>query len=145
MLTDGLVWIIVMFLSDSHSDGTHSLQSIWWKATFLQIWWRNKLICILDSLMGSKYSTIFLSSSFKSFMISACPVAAQAAVTCPQVKTSKRRLVTWVGVTVWSVLFSPRGKQVRETPALGAASSDRQIRSIWGWPAKQTLVWTQFS
>ncbi len=25
--TDGL-WIIVMFLSDSHSDGTHSLQSI---------------------------------------------------------------------------------------------------------------------
>ncbi len=28
MLTDGVVWIIVMFLSDSHSDGTHSLQSI---------------------------------------------------------------------------------------------------------------------
>ncbi len=27
MLTDGL-WIIVMFLSDSHSDGTHSLQCI---------------------------------------------------------------------------------------------------------------------
>ncbi len=27
MWTDGL-WIIVMFLSDSHSDGTHSLQSI---------------------------------------------------------------------------------------------------------------------
>ncbi len=27
MLTDEL-WIIVMFLSDSHSDGTHSLQSI---------------------------------------------------------------------------------------------------------------------
>ncbi len=27
----GVVWIIVMFLSDSHSDGTHSLQSIhWW-------------------------------------------------------------------------------------------------------------------
>ncbi len=24
----GGVWIIVMFLSDSHSDGTHSLQSI---------------------------------------------------------------------------------------------------------------------
>ncbi len=24
----GVVWIIVMFLSDSHSDGTHSLQSI---------------------------------------------------------------------------------------------------------------------
>ncbi len=29
MITDGL-WIIVMFLSDSHSDGTHSLQSIHW-------------------------------------------------------------------------------------------------------------------
>ncbi len=27
MLTDGL-WIIVMFLSDSHSDGTHPLLSI---------------------------------------------------------------------------------------------------------------------
>ncbi len=26
----GAVWIIVMFLSDSHSDGTHSLQSIHW-------------------------------------------------------------------------------------------------------------------
>ncbi len=25
---NGVVWIIVMFLSDSHSDGTHSLQSI---------------------------------------------------------------------------------------------------------------------
>ncbi len=24
----GVLWIIVMFLSDSHSDGTHSLQSI---------------------------------------------------------------------------------------------------------------------
>ncbi len=31
MLTDGLeVWIIVMFLSDSHSDGTHSLLRIHW-------------------------------------------------------------------------------------------------------------------
>ncbi len=30
MLTDGLEWcgLLVMFLSDSHSDGTHSLQSI---------------------------------------------------------------------------------------------------------------------
>ncbi len=37
MLTDGLE-IIVMFLSDSHSDGTHSLQSIhcWASAAFLQ-------------------------------------------------------------------------------------------------------------
>ncbi len=31
---------------DSHSDGTHSLPLVskWWNATFLQIWWRNKLI-----------------------------------------------------------------------------------------------------
>ncbi len=34
----GVVWIIVMFLSDSHSDGTHSLQSIHCWDTFLQIW-----------------------------------------------------------------------------------------------------------
>ncbi len=47
MLTDGL-WIIVMFLSDSHSDGTHSLQSIHCWDTFLQTWWRNKLIYIFD-------------------------------------------------------------------------------------------------
>ncbi len=35
----GVLWIIVMFLSDSHSDGTHSLQSIHCWNTFLQIWW----------------------------------------------------------------------------------------------------------
>ncbi len=53
----------------SHSDGTHSLQSIYWLSfwrhpftaehpllrhwcsdTFLQTWWRNKLILILDGL-----------------------------------------------------------------------------------------------
>ncbi len=33
---------------DSHSDGTHSLQSKWCNVTSLQIWWRNKLIYILD-------------------------------------------------------------------------------------------------
>ncbi len=46
---------------DSHSDGTHSLQSNplvskWWNATFLQIWARNKLIYILDGPRESKYS-----------------------------------------------------------------------------------------
>ncbi len=30
-------------ISDSHSDGTHSLQSIHCWDTFLQTWWRNKL------------------------------------------------------------------------------------------------------
>ncbi len=46
-------WSAVMFLSDSHSDGTHSF----WRhpftsiaETFLQTWWRNKLILILDEL-----------------------------------------------------------------------------------------------
>ncbi len=38
----GVVWITVMLLSDSHSDGTHSLQSIhcWARCddTFFQIW-----------------------------------------------------------------------------------------------------------
>ncbi len=41
-----------------HSDGTHSLQSIHWWASdamlFLQIWWRNKLIHILDDQRVSK-------------------------------------------------------------------------------------------
>ncbi len=69
---------------DSHSDGTHSLQSIHWlsfwrhpftaehpllrhwcRHTFLQIWWRNKLIYILDGLRMSIFSTcIFLAELF---------------------------------------------------------------------------------
>ncbi len=42
---------------DSHSDGTHSLQSIhWWDTdAVLQIWWRKKLIYISDGLRESKY------------------------------------------------------------------------------------------
>ncbi len=38
---------------DSHSDGTHSLQSIHYWDTFLQIWWRNKLILLLNDLKMS--------------------------------------------------------------------------------------------
>ncbi len=47
-----VLWIIVMFLSDSHSDGTHShpLLRHWCRDTFLQTWWRNKLILISDEL-----------------------------------------------------------------------------------------------
>ncbi len=48
-------WSGVMFLSDSHSDGTHSLQSIHYWDTFLQTWWRNKLILILDGLRVSTF------------------------------------------------------------------------------------------
>ncbi len=47
---------------DSHSDGTHSLQRIhcWANdATFLQIWWRNKLIYILDGLRVSTFLASF--------------------------------------------------------------------------------------
>ncbi len=65
----GVVWITVdfceVFISclDSHSDGTHSLQSIhWWASDGMIItpelfWWRNKLI--LDSLRMSTFSANF--------------------------------------------------------------------------------------
>ncbi len=46
---------------DSHSDGTHSLQSIHW----------NKLICILDGMKVSTFSAIFhfwMYYSFKSYL-----------------------------------------------------------------------------
>ncbi len=43
---------------DSHSDGTHSLQSIHCWDTFLQIWWRNKLILILNDMRASQLSAI---------------------------------------------------------------------------------------
>ncbi len=57
----GVVWIIVMFLSDSHSDGTHShpLLRHWYRDTFLQTWWRNKLILISDDLRMSTFSSNF--------------------------------------------------------------------------------------
>ncbi len=37
----------------------HPLVSKWWNDTFLQIWWRNKLICILDRLRLSTFSANF--------------------------------------------------------------------------------------
>ncbi len=69
MLTDGLEWCGLLvdycdvFISclDSHSDGTHSLQSIHW----------NKLICILDGMKVSTFSAIFhfwMYYSFKSYL-----------------------------------------------------------------------------
>ncbi len=62
-ITCGLLWCFISCL-DSHSDGTHSLQSIHcWDTDavthFLQIWWRNKLIYILDGLRVSKFSANF--------------------------------------------------------------------------------------
>ncbi len=55
MLTDGL-WIIVMFLSDSHSDGTHSLQSIHYWDTGTQMLtdeleWCGLLWCFYQTLI----------------------------------------------------------------------------------------------
>ncbi len=46
---------------DSHSDGTHSLQRIhcWASDTFLQIWWRHKLIYVLDDL-SFPFMVVFL-------------------------------------------------------------------------------------
>ncbi len=63
MLNDGLGWCVLcdVFISslDSHSDGTHSLQSIHWWASDPpnQFWWRNKLIHILDgNLKNEQFS-----------------------------------------------------------------------------------------
>ncbi len=60
------LWITVMFyqlfgLSFWRHPFTaeHPLVSKWCNATFLQIWWRNKLIYILDSLRVSTFSEIF--------------------------------------------------------------------------------------
>ncbi len=68
MLIDRLDWcgLIVdycdVFISclDSHSDGTHSLPLVikLCNATFLQIWWRNKLI-YMDGLRVSTFSANF--------------------------------------------------------------------------------------
>ncbi len=44
---------------DSHSDGTHSLQRIhWWLSNIMLnlLWWRNKLIYILDGLKVGTFS-----------------------------------------------------------------------------------------
>ncbi len=76
---------------DSHSDGTHSLQSIHWlsfwrhpftaehpllrhwrRDKFLQIWWRNKLLYILDGLRLSTFSAhcnFWVNYPFNDFMI----------------------------------------------------------------------------
>ncbi len=58
-----LCCFFVLFLSDSHSDGTHSLQSIHYWDTFLQIWWKNKLILISDDKIFLFGWTIALSSN----------------------------------------------------------------------------------
>ncbi len=67
MITDGL-WIIVMFLSDSHSDGTHSLPLLRHWDTFLQTWWRNKLILICDDLRVS----VIVFSGWRTVSASCC-------------------------------------------------------------------------
>ncbi len=57
-----VVWIIVMFLSAvwtliRHPFTTeHPLVRYWCRDTFLQIWWKNKLIYIFDALRVSTFS-----------------------------------------------------------------------------------------
>ncbi len=86
MLTDvdimltGVVWIIVMFLSAVWTliltAPIHCRASIcekWCNATFLQIWWKTKIIYILDDLRMRKlsfwlkysFNTVFALSSSK--------------------------------------------------------------------------------
>ncbi len=64
MFLTSLVAYCDVFISclDSHSDGTHSLQSIhWWasNATYIAAPMENKLIYILDGLRVRKYSAHF--------------------------------------------------------------------------------------
>ncbi len=63
---DGLEWcgLLWCFYQNTHSDGTHSLQSIHAETLrpFLQTWWINKLIYISDVLRVSMFGwTIALS------------------------------------------------------------------------------------
>ncbi len=66
----GLLWIIVdycdVFISclDSHSDGTHSLQRIQVMECYIfpnLLWWRNKLIYILDDWGWVHFQQILIS------------------------------------------------------------------------------------
>ncbi len=68
----GVAWILVELLVDyydvfisclnSHSDGTHSLQSIhWWcNATFLQIWWRNIHLGWLKNILNVSENALWV-------------------------------------------------------------------------------------
>ncbi len=75
--------IIVMFLSAvwTHSDGTHSLQSIyywdWCRDTLLQIWWRHKLILILEGLKVRTLSAnvyFWVNYSFNGTILKICVI-----------------------------------------------------------------------
>ncbi len=63
-ITCGLLWCFYQLFGLSfwrHPFTTEDpLVSKWWNATFLQIWWRNKLIYILDGLRISTFSAIFI-------------------------------------------------------------------------------------
>ncbi len=68
MLTDGLEWCGLLWcfyqlfgLSFWRHPFTaeHPLLRHWWNAKFLQIWWRNKLIYILNGLRGRTFVSSF--------------------------------------------------------------------------------------
>ncbi len=72
-ITCGLLWCFYQLFGLSFwrhpFTAEHPLVSKWCNATFLQIWWRNKLILILDDLRVSTFSANFhfcLIFSFKS-------------------------------------------------------------------------------
>ncbi len=62
-ITCGLLWCFYQLFGLSFwrhpFTAGDPLQSKWCNATFLQIWWRNKLIYILDGLKMSTFSTYF--------------------------------------------------------------------------------------
>ncbi len=71
-ITCGLLWCFYQLFGLSFwrhpFTAEHPLLRQWCSDTFLQIWWRNKLIYILDSLWMSRFSAhfhIWLNYSFK--------------------------------------------------------------------------------
>ncbi len=67
-ITCGLLWCFYQLFGLSFwrhpFTAEHPLLRQWWNATFLQIWWRNKLIYILDGLRMSTFS-LWVNYSFK--------------------------------------------------------------------------------
>ncbi len=67
-ITCGLLWCFYQLFGLSFwrhpFTAEHPLLRQWCNATFLQIWWRNKLIYILDDLRVSKFSFFWMNYSF---------------------------------------------------------------------------------
>ncbi len=63
-ITCGLLWCFYQLFGLSFwrhpFTAEDPLVSEWWNATFLQLWWRNKLIYILDDLRWAHFQQIFI-------------------------------------------------------------------------------------